>query len=644
MLRFPSFKLKILGMFPVYLAFLFLSFLTVLTGCTVGPDYSGPPASPAPVNWTQEESERVEPGLPALDDWWTVFDDPVLNTILVNINEQNLSLRAAAWKIYQARALLCATRGDLFPQVDMNSAYSLNKSSGEREGMAGAKLVSESWSWGLSANWEIDVFGRLRRLVEAQEAELEATEDDYRSTKMILLADAASTYISARLAQERMEIIRANINQQRQFLNIIEARFKAGKDDRLSYAQAMGNLHSMEAQYPNVVSEYQVALNRLSVLMGSPPGTVDELMKKVEPIPVATEAVAASVPADILHRRPDIRAMERRLAAQTARIGVAEADKYPRFFIMGSFGLEAAQLKDIFGPRSITASVTPSLQWNIFQFGKIRCNIMYQEGVTEQMRYEYQQLVLEAAEEVDNALARFVRLQQRVQNLEETVLQNRDALQISESLYASGRESFLPVLDSQRSVLEYEETLATARANLASTVVEIYRALGGGWQVDPEATSVSQQINRFANRNTDGRGVTSSPGEGVNQNGSVRTRQDLPSSVSRPSERVAVPALNKRDVTKMMKETPAQKTSGEEKSEVPTVVEPVIPLPAEPGTPAPSADESVDEILIPMQEDLLPPLTSASIIERKQKGNNVKTVSLRPVSQNSVKLNLYENE
>ena len=612
MLRFPSFRQWNQGGHAFCVPLLLL---VLITGCKVGPDYCGPPASTAPIEWTQQEKEkeRVEPQLPALDDWWTVFDDPILTSILADINEQNLTLRAAAWKIYQARASLCATRGDLFPRVGMNAAYSLNKISGERPGMAGANLISQSWAWGLSANWEIDVFGQLRRMVEAQEAEVEATEDDYRNVKIVLLADAARTYIDARLCQERMEIIRANIKQQKQFLTIIEARYKAGKDNRQSYAQAMGNLNLIESQYPSVVSEYQACLNRLSVLIGSPPGTVDELMRKVEAIPVAPDAVAVSVPADILHRRPDIRAMERRIAAQTARIGVAEAEKYPKFFILGSFGLEAAQLKNIFGPRSITASVTPSMQWSIFQFGKIRCYVMVQEGITEQMRYQYQQTVLDAAAEVDNGISSFVNLQQRVKSLEETVLHNREYLQIAERLYAGGRQSFLPVLDAQRTVLQSEETLAVARAGLASSVVQIYRALGGGWQVDPVASSTTRQVNRFVNRSADGVGVASSSGDGVNLNGSVRQR-NLPDSVARPSQRDSVSTLNTMDSPMVAGSIQGSESAAPSrpapstKTAAPILVEENVvgtKKPVPPNTVLPPARESADGFLAPLTREEL---------------------------------------
>ncbi len=602
--------------------------IALFTGCrAVGPDYCGPPASPAPVEWTLENNERVESTLPALDDWWTVFDDPVLDTILANINEQNLSMKAAAWKIYQARASLCATRGDLFPKIATGASYTLNRSTGSRRGAYSSGVLADSWAWGLSANWELDVFGQLRRMVEAQEAELEATEEDYRNTKIILLADAARTYIDARLCQERMEIIRANIKQQREFLQIIEARYKAGKDDKLPYLQAMGNLNSVEAQYPLVVNTYQECLNRLSVLMGSPPGTVDDLMKKVEPIPPATDAIATSVPADILHRRPDIRALERRLAAQTARIGIAEAEKYPKFFIAGSFGLEASQLKDIFKARSITANLTPSVQWNIMQFGKIRCQIMYQEGVTEQMRYEYQQMVLNAAEEVDNAISNFVRLHQRVKSLEETVLQYRDALDVSERLYAGGRSNYLPVLDSQRYVLQYEETLAMARGSLASSVVQIYRALGGGWQVDPVASSTTRQIDRFANRNVSGVGATSSPGDGVNMNGPVNSRH-LPDSIAKPSDRNAVSALNHRKVNG------GEGAALDPQEDLDVYPNTGINTPTLPPTPM-EMDTEDDGFMPP--PDLDPPLRPLSADKKSKQKAPLKT-QVKPVSTRSVKI------
>ncbi|MDO4583565.1 MAG: efflux transporter outer membrane subunit [Planctomycetia bacterium] len=512
--------------------------LLLSSGCMVGPDYSGPPCPPAPREWTQNRHDSVKPEVPALDDWWLVFDDPVLNTILANVNEQNLSLRAAAWQVYQARAALCATRGDLFPALGTDGSYTLLRGSGDGV-PRGNDLVSSTWSWGASASWELDIFGQIKRYIEAAEAEVEASEDDYRNVKMILMADTVRTYIDARLYQERMEIIRANILQQRDFLRIIESRFQAGKDDRLAYAQAVANLNSVEASYPSMLSSYRESLNRLSVLMGTPPGTVDEIMQKVEPIPVAPDAIAVSIPADILRRRPDIRSAERRLAAQTARIGIAEAEKYPKFFINGSFGLQAEDFGDLFNGRSITASVMPSFQWRLLEFGRIRCTIMQQEGLTEQMRYEYQQLVLEAAEEVDNAISNYVRIQQRVQYLEEAVLQYRDALQLSEKLYAAGRNNYLPVLDSQRSVLEYEELLAIARANLSSSVVQIYRALGGGWQIDPVASSTTQQIDRFRNRYPDSAGPTSSPGEGVNAYGSVGSRA-LPPEIGKSSQRSAL--------------------------------------------------------------------------------------------------------
>ncbi|MDO4571158.1 MAG: efflux transporter outer membrane subunit [Planctomycetia bacterium] len=508
----------------------------LLGGCKVGPNYAGPPTPPTPREWTQNHHEASKPQMPALDDWWVVFDDPTLNTILANVNEQNLSLRAAAWKIYQARADLCATRGDLFPAIGTDASYSLLKTSGD--GLPrGTDLVSQSWDWGVSANWEIDIFGQIKRYVEAAQAELDATQEDYRNVKMILMADTARTYIDARLYQKRMQIVQDNIAQQEDYLKIIEARYRAGKDDRLAYAQACANLSSVKASYPSLQSGYRECVNRLSVLMGCPPGTVDEIMERAEPIPVAPDAMAVGIPADLLRRRPDIRGLERRLAAQTARIGIAEAELYPKFYINGSFGLQAENFSDLFNGRSTTASLMPSLQWRLLEFGRIRCTIMKQEGLTEQMKYEYQEAVLEAAEEVDNAIANFVRLQERTVFLEKAVQEHKETWDLSKKLYNEGRSDYLPVLDAQRNVLEYEEMLSTARANLATSVVQLYRALGGGWQVDPVASSTTQQIDRFRNRHS-GPVSMSAHGEGVNTRGSVRERSDLTPDVSTPSTRV----------------------------------------------------------------------------------------------------------
>ena len=519
--------------------------VTLSSGCKVGPDFAGPPCPPTPREWTQAQEESVRTEAPALDDWWEVFDDPTLNTILANVNEQNLSLRAAAWKIYQARATLCTTRGDPFPAIGGDAAFSRSKI-----GTGDTSLYTTTWSWDIAARWEVDIFGQIKRYVEAAEAELEATEDDYRNVKMLLMAETATNYINARLCQERMEIIRANILQQRDFLRIIEARYKAGKDDRLTYSQAVANLNTVEAQFPSVMSEYRAALNRLSVLMGCPPGTIDDLMKKVQPIPVAPDAIAASIPADILRRRPDIRALEHRLAAQTARIGIAEAELYPKFYINGTFGVAATDIEDLFDGHYINAGITPSLSWRILEFGRVRCAIMKQEGITEQMKYDYQNAVLEAAEEVDNAISSYVRFQQRVEFLEESVIQYRDALQLSQKLYESGRNDYLSVLDSQRNVLTYEEMLAVARSNLASCVVRIYKALGGGWQIDPVASSTTQQVDRFRNRSA-GAPMTSSAGEGVNLNGSVGMRA-LDPAITKPSSREKLET--KRDISREVME------------------------------------------------------------------------------------------
>lgn len=593
-----------------------LLWLSMAVGCKVGPDYFGPPASPEPINWTQSTLENVETSIPALDDWWTVFNDPTLNTILSNVNEQNLSLRQASWRIYEARASLCATRGDLFPTTGMDGSYTRYKTSGD--GMpANTNLFGQTWTWGLSANWEIDVFGRIRRMVQSAEAALEATEDDYRNTKLILLADAARSYIDARLQQERMEIVKANIDQQREFLKIIEARYNAGKDDRLSYEQAVANLNSTESQYPLILSAYRESLNRLSVLTGNPPGTVDDIMRRVRAVPIPADSVAVSIPADLLRRRPDIRAAERRLAAQSENIGITKAEMYPKFFITGTFGLSASNFGAMFNKGNDTASIGPAFTWNLLQFGRIRCAVMMQEGITEQMRYAYQQSVLEAAEEVDNAISNFARLKQRVERLEETVLHYRNSLELSEKLYAAGKSNYLPVLDSQRYVLQYEETLSTARSNLANSMVQLYRALGGGWQVDPIAGATSEQINRFKNRTPAGYNTPSSDGELVNLRGSIQERTDVPQNISTPSKRAAITPSRPRTRLSYPSETPVP-TAPKKSENVPEPSTPSIlsentdvgldifapPVPAmSPRLPAPTVpSQDSEEVLRPGTE------------------------------------------
>ena len=333
----------------------------------------------------------------------------------------------------------------------------------------------------MNLSWEIDVFGRLRRQLEAANADIAADIELYRNTLIILLSDVARNYVDARAYQERIRIVRQNIEAQRQTLNIAERKLDAGTVNELDVAQARANLESSKSELPTLELRYRESINRLSVLLGCPPGEVDTAMSEPKRIPAAPESVMVGIPAELLRQRPDIRRAEREVAAQTARIGVAVGDIYPQFSITGTFGLDAADFSRMFQSDSINAGVGPAFRWNILNFGRYRCNIAAQEFFQQQLILSYQNTVLVAAEEVDNALAGYVREKQRRAFLSNTVDAYQRSVELSQMQYAAGTVDFQRVLDSQRNLLTFQNQLVQTEANVVNNVILLYRAMGGGW-------------------------------------------------------------------------------------------------------------------------------------------------------------------
>ena len=459
-------------------------------GCKVGPDYCEPPSACITEAWRATDDPEILSVSTDLAGWWTTFDDPTLNRLIDRAVAQNLDLREAALRIFEARAQRCIVRADLLPQITQDGSYSYSKlaASGALGGGGGAvagTTATDQWGFGLNGSWEIDVFGRLRRLVEAADDDIAISIEDYRDTLVILLADMATNYVDARTYQRRLEIARQNLVLQKRTLDLTEKRFRAELTGELDVAQARANSESTASDIPALEAGYQQALNRLSVLLGCPPGEVDELMARVAPIPKPSGEIAVGIPADLLRRRPDIRSAERKVAAQTARIGAAIGEMYPKFSILGSFGLDAQDFGRMFDADAIGASIGPQMQWNILNFGRLRCNVYVQESRQQQYAVQYQNKVLTAAEEVDNALVGYVREKQRRQHLTQTAEAYQRAVELSDERYAGGDVSFQRVLDSQRSLLQSQDQLALSEASVTTNLIQLYRALGGGWQSLP---------------------------------------------------------------------------------------------------------------------------------------------------------------
>lgn len=514
----------------------FSTAMLLAVGCKVGPDYIAPPAPKVQSDWSARQEElnegataataQVRNELPALDDWWTVFHDETLNLLLKTVNEQNIDLKIAAQRIYQAEMDYRYARGELFPAIGTSASFSRAMGAGY-----GGKThtYQSSWTWDASASWEMDIFGQIKRYVEAYSAAWDATVEDRNNVKMLLLAETARTYINARLFQEEERIVRADIQTQETYLEKIAARKEVGKDSDVELVQAQANLATVRASLPGIQTSFHECVTRLGTLMGATPETVLEILSQNDGfIPCAPDALAVGIPADILRRRPDIRALERRLAQQTALVGAVQAELYPKFYIDGTFGLQAEKLEDLFEGRSITASIMPRLQWRIFEFGRVRCSIAKQESVTEEMRLEYQNAVLEASEEVNNAIMEYIKLQDQYDEQLDSVKNYDEALKLSLDLYETGKREYMVVLDSQRYRLSNRLTLATVHAQLASSVVTLYTALGGGWQIDPESAS-SLTADYLRSNYVPGNQIQLSvPGEGINRQGPAESRAVTP--------------------------------------------------------------------------------------------------------------------
>ncbi|MBO5437313.1 MAG: TolC family protein [Thermoguttaceae bacterium] len=514
--------------------------MLLAAGCKVGPDYVAPPAPKVQSDWSAKtaeiaqgvapESARVHNELPALDDWWTVFHDETLNLLLKTVNEQNLDIKMAAQRIYQAEMDYRYARGDLFPKLGTDAAFGRQMQPGYKGGPK--HTYGSSWNWEIAAaSWEVDVFGQLKRYMEAYDAAWQATAEDLNNVKVLLLAEAARTYINARLAQEEERIALADIQAQETYLEKIVARKEVGKDSDVELVQTQANLATVKASLPKIQYAFNECVNRLSTLMGASPETVREILLRNESfIPNAPDAVAVGIPADILRRRPDIRALERRLAQQTALVGAVQAELYPKFYIDGSFGLQAENIDDLFDGQSLTASIMPRLQWRIFEFGRVRCSIAKQESVTEEMRLEYQYAVLQASEEVNNAIMNYVKLQDQYDEQLEAVKNYNEALKLSYDLYETGKREYMVVLDSQRYRLSNQLALASVHAQLASSVVTLYTALGGGWQTDPQSSASMSDDYLRASFVPGSQIQMSAPGESINQQGTSAQR-GLPENV-----------------------------------------------------------------------------------------------------------------
>lgn len=452
--------------------------LALLAGCAaVGPDYH-PPETKVPSQWQgASDASPATIDAAALAQWWRQFHDPVLDRLIDDALKANVSLATARAQLREARARYDLARANLGPSANASASASRSKSSSA----SGTNLYDA----GFDASWEPDVFGGGRRSVEAAEADAQAQAEALHETRVSLVAEVARNYLELRTAERQLAVARSNLKTQSDTYDIVHWRHLAGLASALDEAQARTLLEQTRATLPTLETSVRTARNRLAILLDRAPGEVDELLKSgPEDIPAAPETVAVGIPADTLRQRPDVRAAERRLAAETARLGVAEAQRYPSFRLSGTLGLQALTPGGLVDGATVTRSLLAGITAPIFDAGRIRSNIAIQDAVLERARLNYRSTVLTALEDVENALVSIRNTRQRIEQLTRAATSAQTAWDIARYRYQSGLVDFQSVLDSQRSLLSLEDQLTSAEGAYSLAQVQLYKALGGGWSYE----------------------------------------------------------------------------------------------------------------------------------------------------------------
>jgi NodT family efflux transporter outer membrane factor (OMF) lipoprotein len=462
-----------------------------LPACTVGPDYEVPQTE-TPDVWKYKVMAEMEDDHSPLEGWWLNLNDPKVPLLVGEALEANYDLKIAVQRVQESRALLGVATGRYYPEIGGSGTYQKTELSenGVQPLPPGVDNRFGVYDLGVGLTWEIDVFGRLRRTAESARASLEASIEDYRDVLVILLADVAANYVDVRTLQLRIEYAQSNVVAQQDTLQLTQDRFDAGLTSLRDVTQAESNLATTQATIPALEASLEAAINRLAVLLGKAPGEVDYLLSDPAKIPEPDEAVTMGIPADIVRRRPDIRAAERQLASQTARIGVAKADLYPTFTLSGLIGLQSTSSGSLFDSESLTWSILPGIQWPWFTGGRVQSQIRAEEARTQQAADFYQQTVLLALEEVETSLVTWQREKIRRDRLTEAVDATERTVALVNTQYLSGLTDFQSYLDAQRSLLEQQDNLASSEGRVVQSLIVLNRALGGGWELpDPESTS-----------------------------------------------------------------------------------------------------------------------------------------------------------
>lgn len=455
-----------------------------LTSCApVGPNYASPEKS-VTSDWHSQlkrglTSEQVSSEI--LTSWWTTLNDAELSSLIERAVQGNLDLKIARSRVRQARAQRGIASAGLFPSLDFSGSKKWTRSSAT----TGIKETTQMYSTSFDAGWEIDIFGGVRRSIESADASLQSSKENLRDVMVTLISEVAINYLDVRIYQARIAVVNENLKAQQETYDLILSRNQAGLSDDLAVQQALYSLESTRAEIPDLYTGLEEAKNRIAVLLGEQPGKIHSELEPNGVIPVSSPKVAIGVPADLLRRRPDIRKAERDLAAQTAKVGVATADLYPKFSLTGSIGIEAVSAnrlgKNFVNANNWTLIGGPQISWAIFDAGAIRQNIKVQSELQEQALITYESTVLSAVEEVENAVVAYANEQDKMESLANAAQAAQSAVTLAKQSYEAGLTDFSNVLDAQRSLLSYQNQLTQSRGNVTVNLIKLYKAIGGGW-------------------------------------------------------------------------------------------------------------------------------------------------------------------
>ena len=448
----------------------------LLSACmSVGPDYQEPETT-VQTDWMETESTLVNDQAALDPRWWQqAFEDPVLNELTETALQQNFTLRSAGLRVLQSQQQLAIVIGNQYPQQQQINAMAA------REQENGSRF--NDYSVGFNLAWELDFWGRFSRQVESASADLDASVANYDDAMVELISQVARSYLVLRTFQDRLRTAQKNIVLQEESLRIAQAKLDAGDTSELDADQAAALLYNTRAEVPSLEVSIQQSKNALALLLGESPQEFNALALTGEGIPTVKASVALGMPQNLLRQRPDIRSAERQLAAQSAQIGFAVTELYPHFSIGGSIGTSAMETDNLFSNNSEVWNYSGGFEWNVLNYGRLESNVRLQDAVFQQLLEDYRFTVLQAQVDVENAIVAYLKSHEQVEAYREAVAASQRAVNIATNQYENGLVTYNTVITTLGTLRQQEDVLATTRGSVTTNLVQIYKALGGGWQI-----------------------------------------------------------------------------------------------------------------------------------------------------------------